>query len=438
MRKILKLIRREYRASVKTKGFVIGLVLAPVLFCGGLLGTFLLKDRVDTTDKKVAIIDRSGKIAESLIRAAEDRNKAVVYDQNTGKKAKPLYILEVLDSDREKPEKQRLELSDRIRNGELYAFVEIGPEIAHPGKNPEASRITFYAKNAAVDEIREWIVFPINNQLRKIRMDDAGIKTDVKDLFAWINVDGLGLVSMDSETGAIKDAKRSREEETFLPPIIMTMLMFMMIMMGAVPLLNSVMEEKTQRIAEVLLGSISPFEFMMGKVIGGVAVSLTSSAVYVIGGVIAFRQMGMNQYIPYHILPWFFAYMVLAILMMGSLFASFGSACNDPKDAQSLSMPGMFLVVIPMFMFTPVIMRPESSLATWMSLFPTFTPTLMIMRLSTPVGVQPWQPWAGLVGMLLFTILFIWAGGRIFRIGILMQGKAPNIGNIIKWAIRRQ
>jgi len=437
MHKILRLAKREYLAAVRTKGFIIGILLAPVLMGGSGIGMALLKDRVDTTDKRVALVDRSGIIAEVLVEAANARNAREVYDETSGKKVKPAYLFEVVEPDTEDPAAQRLALSDRVRDGRLHAFVEIGADIVHPSDDLEASRIAYHAKNAVMDDLRRWIAWPINNHLRKARLADAGIgESDVRDLFHWVSVEGLGLISVDVETGRVKDAQRSSEGEAVGVPIVLLMLMFLMVMMGAVPLLQSVMEEKSQRIAEVLLGSIRPFQFMVGKVLGGIGVSLTGSSVYVIGGSLVLTRMGLAEYIPYRLLPWFFGYMVLAIVMLGAMLAALGSACNDAKDAQSLTMPAMLPMMVPMFVLMPVLKEPLSSFATGLSLFPLFTPTLMLLRLSTPTGVPAWQPWAGLVGVLAFTVLSVWAGGRIFRVGILMQGTPPKLTRILRWALR--
>ncbi len=299
------------------------------------------------------------------------------------------------------------------------------------------SKIGFYSKNSPIDDVRNWINWPINNQLRKIRLSDAGIdESKVKDLFHWINADPLGLVSLDSGTGNIKEAEKINEVQALIVPMIMMILLFMMLMMGAIPQLNSVMEEKNQRIAEVLLGSITPFQFMMGKVIGGIGVSFAASLVYIVGGILSINKMGFAQYIPYHIIPWFFAYMFVALIMFGSLCASAGSMCSEPKDAQSLTTPIMLPMIIPMFIMVPVIKESQSLLVTILSLFPTFTPTMMLLRLGAPGGIPAWQPWAGLAGMLLFAVLFVWVGGRIFRVGILMQGEPPKLSNMIRWAIK--
>ncbi|UCE18533.1 MAG: ABC transporter permease [Gemmatimonadota bacterium] len=437
MRKTLKLATREYKAAVRTKGFIIGLVLAPLVMGGSLIAFALLKDRVDTKDKTVVIIDRSGVLAEALIEAAEHRNKEEIYQAETGKKIKPAYYFEMVEPDDEDPRAQRLELSDRVRNVDFHAFVEIGPDVIHPGEKSEASRISYYAKNAAMDNVRQWMSWPINNHLRKLRLADAGIdESEVEDLFYWVNVDGLGLVTVDEATGDIQEAKRASEFEAILIPIILMMLLFLMIMMSVPGMLHSVMEEKTQRIAEVLLGSIKPFEFMMGKLLGGVGVSLTSSAVYVIGGIFVVRSMGFEEYIPFHVLPWFFAYMLMAIIMFGAMAAALGSVCSEAKDAQSLTFPSILPAIVPMFIYFPVVLEPVSGFSTWMSLIPLFTPTLMVLRLGTPEMIPAWQPYVGLVGVLLFTFLFVWAGGRIFRVAILMQGTPPKLTNIFRWAVR--
>lgn len=437
MRKTLKLVKREYRAAVRTKGFIIGLVLAPVVMGGSAIGMLLFKDRVDTNDKRVAVIDHTGIVAAALVEAAELRNESEVFDEEKGKKVKPAYLFEVVEPDASDPAGQRLKLSDDVRAGRLHGFLEIGPDAVHPGENTESGRVAYYAENAVLDGLYHWLGWPINLQLRKARVMELGIpESEIKDLFSWNGPVGMGLVSLDAETGQVSEARRSSEGEAFGVPFIMALLLFMMMMMGAMPLLSAVMEEKTQRIAEVLLGSVKPFQFMMGKVLGGLCVSLTCSTVYVVGGVIAVRWMGLGEYVPYHVLPWFFTFMMLAILMQGSILAAFGAACNDAKEAQSLTFPAMLPMLIPMFILTPIVQQPETGFATGLSLVPPFTPMLMLLRMSTPVGVPSWQPWAGLCGILLSTAFSIWAGGRIFRVAILMQGKPPKIRNLVRWALR--
>jgi ABC-type Na+ efflux pump permease subunit len=437
MHRISWIFRREYKTSVKSKGFIIGLVMAPIFVCGSLVAFLLLKDKVDTNDQRAVIIDRSGVVAEAIIEAAQVRNRDEIYNQETGKKTKPAYLFETIEPNIENPEQQKLELSNQIKNNRYHAFIEIGTSVVHPSSVIENNQIYYYSKNAAMDDMRQWISWPINNQLRRLRLTEANIdQSTIPDLFHWVNVNGLELVSVDASTGDIQEAKQVSELQAILVPLFMMMLMFMMIMMNVPGMLQSVMEEKTQRISEVLLGAVSPVEFMFGKLLSGVAVAITISAVYFICGMIVVNYIGFQSLIPYHILPWFLVYMILAIVMFGAFAAALGSACSEPKDAQSLTFPVIFPVIFPMFVYFPILKEPLGDFATILSLIPFFTPTLMTLRMATLGGVPLWQPIVGLFGMLLFTFIFVWFGARIFRVGILMQGMPPKLKNIIKWAIQ--
>ncbi len=436
MRKTLRLARRDYLAAVRTKGFIIGIVVFPLMMSGSAIGMVLLKGQVDTKDKRVAVIDRSGAVAQTIIEAAGERNRTALIDEKSAKKVKPAYVLEAVAPNDADPTAQRLALSEKVRAGELHGFLEIGPDVLRPGADPERGRIAYYAKNAALDEVREWLGMPLNQHLRRTRLVDAGMDAaTVESMMRWIPIESMGLVSVDA-AGNVQEARRAGEAEAILVPFGLMVIMFMMVMMGAIPQLQSVMEEKTQRIAEVLLGSIKPFEFMLGKVIAGLGVTATASAVYVIVGIVAARRFDVTEYVPYEMLPWFFAYMLLAIAMLGSVMAALGAACSDPKEAQAVTFPAMMPVMIPMFIAMPVLQQPHTTFATVMSLVPPFTPMLMLLRQSAPGGVPGWQPWVGLAGVILCTLLAVWAGGRIFRVGILTQGSAPKLGSLVRWAVR--
>jgi ABC-2 type transport system permease protein len=438
MRKILILAIREYETAVRTRSFIVGLVVAPILMFGGILAVGLFENKVNINDKKIVVLDHTGLIAQSLIDAAEERNHNDIFDKETGEKIKPAYIFENVTPDTINPFQQKLELSNQIRNKKIHAFLEIGPEIIHPGENKEKSKIKYYSENSLMDDIRNWVNWPINNRLRQLRIEELNLEPrKVQDLFNWQNAEGLGLVSNDSKTGDIRDAKESNPVEAIIIPYFLLMLMFMIVLLSAVPMLSSVMEEKMERIAEVLLGSVTPFQFLMGKVLGGVSISLTGSAVYLVGGIVIAIKMGYTNALPWHVIPWFLAYMLLNVIMIGSIMASLGSACNDNKDAQSLQFPAMLPIIIPMFLLLPIIRDPLSGFSTGLSLFPLFTPTLMVLRLASPVTIPVWQPIAGLFGVLLFTILFAWIGGKIFRTFILMQGKRPSLPNLVRYAFRK-
>jgi ABC-2 type transport system permease protein len=175
---------------------------------------------------------------------------------------------------------------------------------------------------------------------------------------------------------------------------------------------------------------------MMGKVLGGVGVSMTASVVYIAAGVYGFRHFELGDTIPFSLVAWFFAFMFLNIVMLGSILAALGSTCNDAKEAQSVTMPAMAPLMVPMFTIVPIATAPLSGFATGLSLIPIFTPIVMTLRLGTTATIPAWQPWAGLVGVVAFALLAVWAGGRIFRVGILMQGKPPHLPSMIRWVLR--
>lgn len=437
LRRILCIARREYLASVKTKGFIIGLLLAPVFMFGGLIAVVALRGQVDVTDKRIAVLDRSGLLIEALVQAAAKRNAAEVTNEKTGRKIRPAYLIEPVDRQADGLEARRLALSERVRSGALHAFVEIGPEVLHPGANAELGRVSYHARGAALDDIRRWLERPINDELRRLRLAEAGIEeSQLKDVFRWTAVEGMGLVTADPKTGQPTEARRSSEAEVIAAPMVTVVLMWMMIMMGASPLLNATMEEKTQRIAEVLLGCATPFELMAGKLVGSLGVALTGSAVYLAGTLLALVQLGAVGFFPFHLLPWFLAYVILAILMVGANSIALGAACNDARDAQNLVLPSILPLLVPMFLLGPVLQQPHSGFATVASLVPPFTPMLMMLRQAMPTGVPFWQPWAGLIGVLALTVLTLFAAARVFRVALLMQGKPPRLADLLRWAIR--
>jgi ABC-2 type transport system permease protein len=437
MNKALRIARREYAAQVRTKGFLIGLALAPILACGGIVVMLLMKDRVDADDQHLAIIDHSGVLAESLVADANARNAEVTHDQETGKKVKPGFVLEVVEPNTLDPDQQRLELSNRVRNRELYAFLEIGPDVVHAERKEAERDILYYTDNPLSQDMRQWLWWPVNGKLQELRAAESGFDlTEVRRITNRQSIETVGLVSRDASTGEVEGAERTSEAQSIFVPMGMMMLLFMMIMFGAMPLLTSTLEEKTRRVSELLLGSISPFSLMMGKLIGGVGVSLTSLSFYVVIGYTVTSYMDINDKVPYELLPWMLIFLLAAIFMFGALLAAVGAACNEASETQSLMPFVMAPMMIPMFVWFPVVKEPLGNFATTMSFIPPFTPVLMMLRMSTPAGVPAWQPWVGLLGLVTFTLFCVWAGGRIFRVGILMQGQPPKIGQLIRWVIR--
>jgi ABC-2 type transport system permease protein len=126
-------------------------------------------------------------------------------------------------------------------------------------------------------------------------------------------------------------------------------------------------------------------------------------------------------------------FLVCAVLMFGSVFLAVGAASSDLKDAQSMMQPAMFLLLIPIFLAIVVIRAPASPISVVASMIPTATPFLMLVRLSLTPPPPAWQVWLSLVLTIATAGVFVWAAGKIFRIGLLMQGKPPNLPELMKW-----
>jgi ABC-2 type transport system permease protein len=437
MRKILIIALREYKAAVKTKSFIISLVMLPVLMGGSVAVSIIAEKKVDTTDKKFVVIDHSGLFEESLKQSVKQHNEVDIYKPGTTEKVKPAYQIEFIAPDSADLANQKFELSDRVSRKELTGFLEIGSSLLHPDADPQNAYVRFYSETSILDDTQNWFSNPINNHLRELRIADLHLSPDsTKELFYWTNIEGMGLLKKDAESGKIKDAEKSNPVTSLLIPYILVMMMFMLGMVGSMPLLTAVMEEKMERIAEVLLGTVTPFQFMAGKVLGSTSVALTTAAIYIVGGVFTGKQLGGGDMIPYDILPWFFVFLFLFLIMAGSILAALGSACNDNKDAQNMSFPAMLPMLLPLFVIMPVLRNPLGSLATVLSLIPPFTPMVMIVRQATPVTLPVWQPYVGLAGVVLFTLFAVWAGSRIFRTGILMQGQKPTIANLARYVFK--
>lgn len=454
MRKVFVIAAREYLATVRTKGFVISLLLMPLLMSGGIVAQRLVGDQMDVRERRFVIVDRSpgGSLAALLEAKAEDRNKGGPVNPQTGK-AEPPFAVEIVPPQPEAglPE-QHFELSERVRNKELYGFLEIGPQVydvpklvpkdpaeaaEHVAK--EAAPVRYQSNHPLDDLFPNWAAKHINEEAQRRRREAAhvppGTVEIVQGILSPVRLDSKDLTRKNPD-GSFVDGPDEAKYLSVIAPFGLLLLMFMVIMVGATPLMQGVVEEKMLRIAEVLLGSVRPFQLMLGKLVGTVGVSLTLVAVYLGGAYYAAYKFGVAQFLPAELLGWFVLYQVLAVIMYGSLYIAVGAACTDMKETQSLMWPVLVVAMLPMFVWFPVIKEPNSPFATWASLFPPATPMLMIARQAVPPGIALWQPVLGVVLVLLTTLLCVYAAGRVFRVGILMQGKGAKVGEMVRWVIR--
>jgi len=209
--------------------------------------------------------------------------------------------------------------------------------------------------------------------------------------------------------------------------------MFMSMMTPSQMLLTSLIEEKNSRVVEVLLSAVSPLELMAGKILGLVGVGLTTAAIYVTALSVVAGSTGLLQAPSALLLALFFVYYILGFAIYASLFASVGAACNSLKEAQTVMFPLSLVLIGPFMFWMNIAQHPNGLFAVALSLFPPTAPTVMILR----IAVLPSPPWWDIAGSLLLLAgsvpLIVWAAAKIFRTGVLLYGKPPKLGEILRW-----
>jgi ABC-2 type transport system permease protein len=449
MRKVFTIAAREYNAVVRSKAFVLSLVLLPLMMAAPAAVQRMTKDVVDTRERAFAVIDETPneQIYDALETAVKKHN-ASVFDPASGRQVRPTFKIEKVAPapTGDAALKQRYELAERVRAGKLFGFICIGPDILKPVPAtapsfqqqdlPAQRVVSYYTNTPTFLNFRALVRQTVNDAVRRQRLEAAGVHSgDFESLLADVPVQDRGLPQK-SATGAITESRAVGEILSVMIPMGLVILMLMVILIGAIPLTQGIIEEKQQRIAEVLLGSVSPFQLMMGKVLGLVATSGTLIIIYLGGAYWAATKIGIAQHMPTSVLLWFILFQLLAVLMYGSLYIAIGASVTDAKEMQSLLMPVNLLMVIPLMMLVNIIQNPNGPLARVVTLFPPATPMIAMARIAVSPGMPLWETIIAMLIVLATTTFFIWASGRIFRVGILMQGKAPSLGQLAKWVVR--
>ena len=275
MHRILLIAKRDYLATIRTKAFIIGLVVVPLLFGGGFLSIALMQSKPDIKERRIAIVDGTGVVAAAVIQAAQEKSAKDLFDKTTHRQVQPRYVFETLPPAAD-PKLQRLALSERVRHEQLFAFIEIGRAVlnatphaaleATSDKDSKAGPVSTYSNAGGFDEASRWLADSINEGVRRVRLARLGVdQSRLSDVLAGVKVDRFGLVSRDPKTGEIREAGKKNEGAEFAVPFGIMLLLGMIVMVGSSPMLSAVTEDKAQRIVEMLLGLATPFELMILK-----------------------------------------------------------------------------------------------------------------------------------------------------------------------------
>ncbi len=426
MRKMLTVASSEFQTAVRSKAFIVGVALMPILILASIGIQKVTGDRIDREERSLAVIDETGRLYPMLAQAADAWNATQVAADGTI--TGPRYRLTEARLDGGAVDQLRLALSDRVRRKELFAFAELPAALLK-----DQPTIRYHSNSTAMEALPNWLEQAVARLVivERLRSSDVDLET-LMGLLRPIELQSMGLLERDG-SGRILEASNIDMVRTFVTPMVMMFLIFTIVISTSSPLLNSVMEEKMTRISEVLLGSVTPFQLMMGKLLGVVGVAVLLAAIYVSGAYGVAVYNGYGDAVTVGQLAWFAVYLVLAMLIYGSIFIAIGAASTDLKDAQGMMTPVMLLFMMPMFVWMPVMRQPESTMAVIFSLIPFATPMIMTLRLALKPGPAFWQIALSFVLTLATTAALVWAAGRIFRVGILMQGKSATFGELVRW-----
>ena len=411
MRNTWLIARREYIERVRTKAFLISTILIPLLlYCFTVLPAKMIT-RKATGVRNIVVVASSQQFGERIReRIAEEAN-------DSGRQYKVTVDANPADAERDA-------LRGKVTSGEIDGFVWATDE------SVAARKVTYTGRETSdfieISSLQE----AVSHAHLRNRLAAAGVKVGDLD-------DVLKPVSM--ETVRLEGGRENRLSGTamFTVAVILAIFLYMTMIMYGVAVMRSVLDEKSSRIIEVMLASVTPKELMAGKVLGVGAVGLSQLMIWgvaagVLGapGVVAVAGMGLS--IPIRVLLWLPVFFLLGFALYSVSYAALGASVNTEQEAQQFQMIVMLPLILAITMMYAVIRQPNSGLAIALSIFPFTAPVLMYLRMV--VSEPPaWQLGLSL-GLLLATIYgMVVLCARIYRVGILMYGKRPTLPEILRW-----
>ena len=425
MNKILLIIQREYLTRVRKKTFIISTILFPLLYMALIFGMSYL-GATSMAHLKVAVIDSSGYFNKGQFERANAADSAVV--------------MTLLN---ESPDSLKNTYKSRGYDGFVIIPSSKDWEQGIPNVSFRADK-KFGASSVGQIENR------LNFLWTDVKNEKLGIDESTKQIISQSRV---------SVTSEDLQGQAANEKVAGTIGFVAGFLIYLILLIYGSQVMMGVMEEKTNRIAEVIISSVKPFQLMLGKIIGIGLVALTqfflwiafvfviynltratsSSSEMVNSMVGQVQNTFTNLNIP--VILFFFAFYFLGgFFFYSSLYAAIGSAVNeDMREAQSLSFPVTMLVILSIAMMSISLNDPTGKLAIWASIIPFSSPIIMMTRI--PFGVPGTVPWWQLglsMALLIAGFLFtVWLSGKIYRTGILMYGKKPSWKEMIKWAFAK-
>ena len=458
MMKVFNVAWREFVATVATKGFILGVFLPPVLI-GIVLAIMpmLMNQAAPRVTGRVAIIDHTGDVASRVkdafsaeriasraagqaMEALEEagapdmaKQAAAMGKDSIEQQAKtnaPTLTVEVLDPSTSVEEaKAELLAAEGKGKGEgnpRLALAVIPADAIKADAQGKFGSFELFAAPKLDGEVQGDIRSQIGSAVVDARIKAGGFDP------AFIRSLTERPRPQVRTVTAQGDQKIDEAAKILIPAAFMFLLWISTFTCGQY-LLTSTIEEKSSRVMEVILSAVSPMQLLTGKILGQMCVGLVILVVYCGLGMAGLVVASMMSVIDPINLVYLAVYFVIAFFIIASLMAAVGSAVSDVREAQSLLGPVMIILIIPMMLWLPILRNPNSTFAQVCSFIPPISPFVMVLRLSGSEPVPFWQVIATVLlgGVTILTCL--WAAGKVFRVGVLMYGKPPDLRTLIRW-----
>ena len=461
MRKGLRIAAREFEATVATKGFIVGLLITPLILAFMIVVMPRLMTReAPRISGDVAVIDPTGEVTagvaarlrpEALAERRDQQRRRLReasaqatqalgrgdaqarVDQQIDQVLGSVPRLEVqalpasADLEQEKAALVGGPTDPRQHQGRLALVVVHANAVRRASQAEPFGAFDLYVRDKLDDRIED----EIRNGLREAIVD-ARVRHSGLDR---AQVEALTRVAaVTSRTVTAAGERETNEVANVLLPAGFMVLLLVSVLTSGQYLLTSTVEEKSNRVVEVLLSAVSPMELMTGKILGQMAVGLLVLALYAGLGVSALFSFAMTGALDVSLILYLVVFFLLSYLTIGSLMAAIGSAVNEMREAQTMMTPVMLLVMVPWLLWMPISRDPNSLFATVLSFVPPLGNFVMLLRMTSTVPPPTWQVWLAILVSAAGAYAAGWFAAKVFRIGLLMFGKPPSFATLVKWA----
>ena len=411
MTKALVVARWEYLERIKSKAFIVSLFLMPVIMFAVAFLPSVLATRADTESKTIGVVDQPGDFIGPLSRSLAERYKLPG--------GQPNYLLRPI------PVSPGGKMAATIREADSLAIAEeIEGYLIIPKSVMSDTTLEYRSGNIGNFRITERLTGAVRDIVTERKLRDRGLDPlVVKELTTPIELRTIKL----SKTG---EAEESGFERVFFTAYVFMMMLFFLVMTSGQLLVRSILEEKSNRVVEILLSSCSSRDLMTGKILGLSGLGLTQMAVWVIIGLAVSAKFAITL-IPLGSALLLACYFGLGYLLYASIFVAAGAPVSTEQEAQQINSYLVLILVIPIAVAFMAVQNPHSTLIRVLSFIPVLTPSMMALRI--PIQMPPpLELVATMILLALSAVGAMWLAGKIFRTTMLVYGKRPSLGELLK------